>query len=327
MFEPWPSALLPESWLKQHGLAGHKGVAVWDVSAGGPADQAGLKEGDAIVSLNGAPLPLPEKIDPEDRLGYGERFEQNREAVWAKIHAGDKVVLAVERGGKPMTIEIVATDEATRDRIAQALEEESDARDPPNFLSAGIPVASAFTFERLPEGKMRPDPFFVVLGTWEVAPEEGATSDNHVLGQSARLLADGVCLVTGTGRACPNGTLSARFAIGSGTKDPAAGVVFRAKDRKNLYLLRAGANDSSFRLVRTKEGVEKELGSATVLKPALGSWHAIEVTFAGPKIKATLDGKAAVEATDDSFASGWCGVWTRGDTSASFDDVKITPAK
>jgi hypothetical protein len=188
-----------------------------------------------------------------------------------------------------------------------------------------VATAATYGFERLSEDKIRPDAFFVVLGGWEVV-EEDAAPGNHVLRQPGNLLSSGLALVTGTGRAYANGVAATRISIESGG-DPTGGVVVRASDRKNLYVARLSAKDGAFRLVRVKDGAETELASATVPKPAPKSWHAIEVSFQGSQLVATLDEKTVVRATDATFAMGWCGLWTKGDSSVSFDDLKLAPSK
>jgi membrane-associated protease RseP (regulator of RpoE activity) len=53
---------LPEDLAKQHGLAAGAGALVTEVVIGSPADKAGLKAGDVIVSFDGQPVPSLEEL-------------------------------------------------------------------------------------------------------------------------------------------------------------------------------------------------------------------------------------------------------------------------
>jgi hypothetical protein len=137
-----------------------------------------------------------------------------------------------------------------------------------------------------------------------------------------------VLLVTGEGRAYADGTVSVRFRPVSGEVDQTAGIVFRAKDAENYWLVRANALEDNLRLYRIENGVRRTLASVEVRPPAKGEWHVLEVTFTGPTMRATLDGTAVVEAKDEaSYAAGWAGLWTKADSVTEFDDWKASPAK
>lgn len=69
---------------------GAKGVAVTEVSAGGPADKAGIKSYDVIVSIDGATV---------------SNYDDFRLMVAGKL-PGSSVTLAFVRGGKPMTVTV-----------------------------------------------------------------------------------------------------------------------------------------------------------------------------------------------------------------------------
>jgi serine protease Do/serine protease DegQ len=85
-----------------------KGVIVTDTTPDGPADKAGLKHGDVIISVNGKPIQSHDEL----RLTISQ------------MSPGSKAVLEVARDGKPMVINVT---------LGQFAEK-------PNELLAGIEV-------------------------------------------------------------------------------------------------------------------------------------------------------------------------------------------
>jgi len=52
-----------------------------------------------------------------------------------------------------------------------------------------------------------------------------------------------------------------------------------------------------------------------------GEWRELRVEVNGDRIRALLDKKEVVEATDDEFTTGRVGLWTKADSVTCFDDV------
>ncbi len=163
-------------------------------------------------------------------------------------------------------------------------------------------------------------------GRWAVIAEAGARPANAVLGQDQPTDPWAVALFQGEGRALADGIVRVRFRPVSGEDDRAGGIVFRAQDERNYYLVRANGLEDNLRLYVVKEGHRWQLATATVDPPAAGRWHTLEVRVAGTTMRATLDGGPAVEAADASFARGWCGLWTKSDSVTWFDDWEVVPA-
>ena len=106
----------------------------------------------------------------------------------------------------------------------------------------------------------------------------------------------------------------------SGNIDASGGLVFRAVDKNNYFIVRANALEDNFRLYTFKNGYRSEIASATVTPPKLGQFHSIRVVAKGTHIQAYLDGKLYIDHVDDSFSKGYVGLWTKADSVTEFDN-------
>jgi hypothetical protein len=317
-------AMKPDERTKL-GIAATKGCVIADVRDNSPAFKAGMKVGDVLVKFNGQPVPesTVKETDDEKAKEEGEKtFTKAFQALGKSVKPGDAVPIVLSRGGKEIAISPIAV---TR----EFLEEEALYPPVPEPATAGPAAAAKLDFENVPEGKSVPDGFLHFLGMWEVHEEDGATPANHVLEQGSMADPWALLLVTGAGRAYSDGKASVRWKVPMpepGQEDASGGIAFRALDRKNYYLVRGNALENNFRLYVVQNGMRRDLASVDVEMPKPGTWHTIEVEFVGTRLKATLDGKTPVEATDDTWKSGWCGLWTKKDSTTLFDDFVLTPA-
>lgn len=85
-----------------------RGVRVTGLFRGGPAEEAGIRIGDMIVSLNGHSLAEP--IEGEDEVGRPSGMSPTRsrlQSVLRDVPEGESVELGVQRGGELMTFTLV----------------------------------------------------------------------------------------------------------------------------------------------------------------------------------------------------------------------------
>ncbi len=80
------------------------GLFVQSVVAGGPAEKAGIFEGDRIAAINGVSLRVPRE-DAEDASVGAMRAERLSREV-AKLKAGDAAELTVVSGGRSRTVRV-----------------------------------------------------------------------------------------------------------------------------------------------------------------------------------------------------------------------------
>ncbi len=123
--------------------------------------------------------------------------------------------------------------------------------------------------------------------------------------------------------------VSVRFRPVSGKEDASGGIIFRAKDGRNYFLVRANALENNFRLYAIVNGKRSTIASARVEEPTLGTWHTIRVVATGPRVQAYLDNAPLLDHQDKTFTEGWVGLWTKADSVTEFADLEVggTPAK
>ena len=118
--------------------------------------------------------------------------------------------------------------------------------------------------------------------------------------------------------------VSVRFRPVSGKEDASGGIIFRAKDGRNYFLVRANALENNFRLYAIVNGKRSTIASARVEEPKLGTWHTIRVVATGPKVQAYLDNAPLLDHQDKTFTEGWVGLWTKADSVTEFADLEVT---
>jgi serine protease Do len=91
------------------------GVRVVDVVSGGPADKAGIEEGDRITSINGTSLRISRE-DAED-WEMGSLAHRRLQRSLDRLKPGDEVTLQLQRGREARTVRVktVAADELPRE--------------------------------------------------------------------------------------------------------------------------------------------------------------------------------------------------------------------
>ena len=117
--------------------------------------------------------------------------------------------------------------------------------------------------------------------------------------------------------------VTVRFKPISGRIDASGGIVFRAIDGKNYYVVRANSLEGNFRLYTVKGGDRDQIASTGVDAPSLGEWHTLRVVAVGPHIQAYLDGRLLIDHHDESFQTGYVGLWTKEDAVTEFDDLEV----
>ncbi|MEA3494647.1 MAG: family 16 glycoside hydrolase [Bacteroidota bacterium] len=112
-----------------------------------------------------------------------------------------------------------------------------------------------------------------------------------------------------------------------GEEDQGGGLVWRYIDKDNYYIARYNPLENNFRFYSVVDGNRKKLLSVdSDIKQ--GEWFTMTIETKGNRITCSLNGKALIESTDDTFQSaGLIGFWTKADAVTYFDDLKINKDK
>ena len=167
---------------------------------------------------------------------------------------------------------------------------------------------------------------------WTVEQGETAPSHANALKQSGKA---SYPLALKDGTSVRDGFVEVKFKAISGSEDRAGGLVWRAKDADNYYVVRANALEDNVVLYKTVGGVRSALDivgrtSGYGVKAAVpaGQWHMLRVEFAGTRFKVAYEGKALFEVDDGTFAdAGMIGLWTKADSVTEFRDLSFGEKK
>src|SRR2546426_888801 len=108
----------------------------------------------------------------------------------------------------------------------------------------------------------------------------------------------------------------------SGKVDQGIGLVFRFRDPKSYYIVRANALENNFRLYRMVNGRRLQFAGANT-KVSSGQWHTLRVVAKGDHITCWFDGKQVIDAHDKTYSNGKIGLWTKADSVIAFDDLTV----
>lgn len=166
-----------------------------------------------------------------------------------------------------------------------------------------------------------PNGFVAESGEWVVASNATSPSRGLVISMSKRdakepfnvlLTADGVYR---------NVDVSVRLEPMSGQEDQGGGIVVRARDRANYYVVRWNPLEGDVGFYKVINGQREQI-SGGVAKPA-GKWPKLRVVAEGSRFWAWLDDELVIDAMDETLAgSGRVGLWSKADAATEFDGFR-----
>ena len=155
---------------------------------------------------------------------------------------------------------------------------------------------------------------------WTVERDEGGGA---VLRQSGRATYP-VALKEGMN--IRDGFVEVNFKPISGQEDRAGGIVWRARDSSNYYVVRANALQDNVVLYKAVNGVRSSLdlvgqkgGYGAMTAVSANQWHTLRVEFAGARFNVVFNGNPLFTVEDATFPeAGMVGLWTKADSVTVF---------
>jgi hypothetical protein len=167
---------------------------------------------------------------------------------------------------------------------------------------------------------------------WTIEQDKTAPSNSKVVKQSGRatyplLLKDDTDI--------KDGFMQIKFKAVAGSEDRAGGVVWRARDANNYYVVRANALEDNVVLYRTVDGVRSALdivgrkgGYGVAISVPANEWLTLRVEFKGSRFRVLYNGRQLFEVEDSTFPEGGkVGLWTKADSVTLFDALTYGAAK
>jgi hypothetical protein len=159
---------------------------------------------------------------------------------------------------------------------------------------------------------------------WTVERDDTAPLKGQVLKQSGTATYP---LALKDGTSIKDGFVEVRFKAIAGSEDRAAGLVWRAKDANNYYVVRANALEDNVVLYKTVNGTRSSLdivgrkgGYGVKAAVPASQWHTLRVEFVATRFNVIFNGRPLFEVEDATFSeAGMVGLWTKADSVTTFN--------
>ncbi|MBX3328204.1 MAG: hypothetical protein U0223_15475 [Nitrospira sp.] len=185
-------------------------------------------------------------------------------------------------------------------------------QDDPSTIPAGFHIGTLF------DGR--------VAGDWQVTVTDKAISPPHVLAQLHGKGAEHaykLVLVQSTEAADMD--LSVKLLPIAGKADMGGGLIWRAADDRNYYLVRANPLEQNVRIYRVVDGVRHMIKNFDHVID-IRQWHHLRVQMRGCDVHVWFDEQSVFTLCDRTFAKGRVGLWTKSDAVTYFDDLRLERA-
>ena len=125
---PAPAAALSKKQREHWSVKAVSGVVAVQVWKGGPAELAGLRSGDVLLTYAGKAIPSTKDLDVKNPERV-TAFQIACRALNAGVTEGSAVEIVVEREGKPVTLKATAIGMDAMKKVIAAAAEDEDGED------------------------------------------------------------------------------------------------------------------------------------------------------------------------------------------------------
>lgn len=170
---------------------------------------------------------------------------------------------------------------------------------------------------------------------WEIRRDPSARTQPYVFAQVGKdPRPDGFSLAILNKVSLRDGDISVRLKPVSGELDQAGGLVFRYRDDKNYYLVRADARTRQVSVYRVEDGKVLPLRPRGVPASVFSvkhdivpnTWNILKVSVRGNRFQVYVNHRRILQADDPSQPSwGKVGLVTVSDSVTYFDDFRVNP--
>jgi hypothetical protein len=199
----------------------------------------------------------------------------------------------------------------------------------------GLPLMAASTrvidFDALSVGAMPPGWSVAMTnpgapGKWEILKDQSAPTQPYVLAQVSNdpagnrfplAILENVLL--------RDGDVSVRIKPVAGGDDHGGGLVWRYRDERNYYLLRANAADNTVSVFRVQNGQRTALAAPAKYELTANGWSILKVSARGNRFQVYVGHRRVLEGHDATFTAGKVGLCTVAESVMYFDDFRVKP--
>jgi len=166
-------------------------------------------------------------------------------------------------------------------------------------------------------------------GRWEVASDPRAPSPPNVLVRQATGQATKDQILYVDGLEAGSLDLTVRLNVGTDGEGQGGGVVFRADDDRNYYLIWLSPHEKLLRLDKVINGQVTHLQDLTVDSLEADKWHTLRLLIHGPVMEAIFNNRQFLSGREETWAfgtykKGKVGLWAKGAAPVYFDTVRYT---
>jgi len=200
--------------------------------------------------------------------------------------------------------------------------------------------ANIVTFDRYPIGRMPPGWTAAMTNQgappqWEILKDPSAPTQPYVFAQvSTDPRQDRSPLAILDALSLRDVDISVRFKAVSGREDQGGGLVFRYRDERNYYLVRADSLHDDVVLYKIENGrcspivprglPATQIGVKRQFPP--NTWHILKVSVRGNRFQVYVNHRRILQAEDSTYRGpGKVGLETKADSVTYFDDFRVYP--